>query len=116
MADASVAADASGPTADAPVLPDAAPTTDAEPRAGFGEPCIDKADCDSNICILAGIGGLCTVTCVAGSCPDGFGCIGVFGAIEPDQVADVCVPESTFVARSAIGSRNTPTLNFSVAS
>ncbi len=79
---------------------DAAPwidadTTDAAPRAGFGEPCDDKSDCESNICILVGISGICTDLCVADSCPDEYGCYGVLGVIEPNQVADVCVPEST---------------------
>ncbi len=87
-ADASVSIDA-GPTVDA------GPQIDAVPLLGFGEPCSDKAQCESNICILAGIGGICTVTCVANSCPDDYGCIGVLGAIDDGEVADVCVPTST---------------------
>lgn len=81
-------------------FPDAGPTVDANtidaaPKAGFGEPCSDKSDCESNICIFVGIGGICTDLCVSGSCPDEYGCFGVFGAIEPGEVADVCVPDST---------------------
>ncbi len=84
-----------GPRIDAAATIDAGPTVDAMPLKGFGEPCMDKSECESNICILAGIGGICTETCVAGSCPEDFGCVGVFGAIEPGEVADVCVPSST---------------------
>lgn len=87
--------DGGGSFIDAGPIPDAGPQVDARDLAGFGEPCIDKGDCESNICILAGIGGICTETCVAGSCPENYGCVGVLGAIDPGEVADVCVPAST---------------------
>lgn len=84
----------SGSGADAGEFIDAGPMFDAAPKKGFGELCGDKAECASNICILVGIGGICTETCVGNSCPTEYGCFGVFGAIEPGQVADVCVPDS----------------------
>ncbi|CAN5923636.1 hypothetical protein BH11MYX3_BH11MYX3_33550 [soil metagenome] len=69
---------------------------DAPPDAmlkGFGEPCTDTNQCDSHLCIAAGSGGVCSQLC--GTCPDGWGCFGVVGAIDPGQVAFVCVPVST---------------------
>jgi hypothetical protein len=62
---------------------------------GFGEGCADKSECASNICLFVGIGGICSDFCSNDSCPDGYGCFGVFGAVEQNEVADVCVPEST---------------------
>src|SRR5262245_37579062 len=35
------------------------PEIDARHLAGFGEPCTDKLDCASHICIFVGIGGIC---------------------------------------------------------
>jgi hypothetical protein len=58
----------------------------------FGAPCGDKSECDSGICIFAGIGGTCSKICDNDACPEGYGCFGVLGAIDPGQVADVCVP------------------------
>ncbi len=69
--------------------------SDAGPERGFGEACSDKSECASNICILVGIGGVCSDFCSNDSCPEGYGCFGVFGAVEPGEVADVCVPTST---------------------
>ncbi|MCL4226235.1 MAG: hypothetical protein KJZ91_17360 [Myxococcales bacterium] len=59
---------------------------------GFGEPCLDKAECQSNICIFVGTGGRCTDLCAGGSCPADWGCFGVVDIIEPGSVHDVCVP------------------------
>jgi len=79
--------------------PDAAPDApaiDAPPDAklnGFGEPCTDTNQCESHLCIAAATGGVCSQLC--GACPDGWGCFGVLGAIDPGQVAFVCVPVST---------------------
>ncbi|MBZ0232901.1 MAG: hypothetical protein K8M05_11275, partial [Deltaproteobacteria bacterium] len=82
--DASVEVDASDtPPIDAP--------TDAMLK-GFGEPCLDKAECTSNICIFVGTGGRCTDLCGGGSCPADWGCFGVVDIIEPGSVHDVCVP------------------------
>ncbi len=82
--DASVDVDAdSNPPVDAP--------TDAMLK-GFGEPCLDKAECASNICIFVGTGGRCTDLCGAGTCPADWGCFGVVDIIEPGSVHDVCVP------------------------
>jgi hypothetical protein len=61
---------------------------------GFGEPCTTGAQCDSDVCLLVGIGGVCTKVC-DGTCPDGYGCFGVIGAIDPGQIALVCVPTSS---------------------
>jgi hypothetical protein len=63
------------------------------PKRGFGEPCTDRAQCDSNLCILVGTSGSCTAFC--GTCPDGWGCLGVLGIDFDDQVSFVCVPTST---------------------
>ena len=77
-----------GPTADAD-------TTDAGPMRGFGEACSDKSECASDICLLVGIGGICSDYCSANSCPDEFGCFGVLGVGEPGEVVNVCVPLSS---------------------
>lgn len=59
---------------------------------GFGEPCLDKHECASDICIMVGTGGRCTTVCNGGDCPSDWGCFGVIGAIEPGHVDEVCVP------------------------
>jgi hypothetical protein len=75
---------------------DAAPGDDAAPDGppgrGFGEPCTDRSQCESNLCILVGTSGSCTKLC--GDCPSGWGCIGVLGIDADGQVSHVCVPES----------------------
>ena len=79
-----------GEPQDAPAV-----VVDAPPDAmlkGFGEPCTDTDQCDSHLCIAAGSGGVCSKLC--GACPDGWGCFGVLGAVDPGQVAFVCVPVS----------------------
>ncbi|MBU1244298.1 hypothetical protein KJ612_13950, partial [Myxococcota bacterium] len=59
----------------------------------FGEPCAERTECQSSICILVATGGFCSRTCIDGSnCPDGYGCLGVMDAIEQGQIAYVCVP------------------------
>jgi hypothetical protein len=68
---------------------------DTMPKKKFGEACADKAECESGICVFAGVGGICSKTCFPGSCPKGFGCIGVLDVIEQGKVSDVCVPEAT---------------------
>ncbi|MBA3460069.1 MAG: hypothetical protein H0T46_08925, partial [Deltaproteobacteria bacterium] len=81
-------------TGDDAAVPDAS-VIDAMPDAklnGFGEPCTDTNQCESNLCIAAATGGVCSQLC--GSCPTGWGCFGVLGAIDPGQVAFVCVPVS----------------------
>ncbi|MBC8067557.1 MAG: hypothetical protein IAG13_04415, partial [Deltaproteobacteria bacterium] len=84
--------DAAPPPIDAPSEPPPDSPTDARLR-GFGEACTDGNQCASDICILAGTGGICTQLC--GECPEGYGCFGVLGAIDPDSVSFVCVPTST---------------------
>jgi hypothetical protein len=81
------------PVIDARVDPIADAAPDGAPLRGFGAACTDGDQCASDVCILAGIGGICSQLC--GECPDGYGCFGVLGAIDPDQVAFVCVPTST---------------------
>ena len=74
---------------------DAGPTVDAPTDArlkDFGEPCTDKHQCASDICILVGTGGRCTRLCTGGDCPEAWGCFGVVGVIEPGNVDEVCVP------------------------
>ncbi|MFT3695167.1 MAG: hypothetical protein QM831_18665 [Kofleriaceae bacterium] len=83
--------DASVPT------PDAAPAWDAAPdgpNKGFGEPCTDGSQCSSTICIVVSTGGVCTSLCSNDDCPPGYGCLAVTGAVDPDQVTQVCVPIS----------------------
>lgn len=65
---------------------------DGPERHGFGEPCTDNGQCDSNLCILVGTSGQCTQLC--GDCPDGYGCLGVEGIAIEGQVSFVCVPQS----------------------
>ena len=82
---------------DAPPAPpdmavDALPQPDAPPGKGFGEPCTDNAQCESQLCILVGTSGQCTKLC--GDCPDGYGCLGVTGIQIEGQVSFVCVPTS----------------------
>jgi hypothetical protein len=71
--------------------PDAAP--DGPPGKGFGEPCTDRAQCESNLCIVVGTHGTCTQFCP--TCPDGYGCVGVLGIDVDGQISFVCVPSST---------------------
>ena len=64
-----------------------------EVKREFGEPCAERTECQSSICILVATGGFCSRTCIDGSnCPDGYGCLGVQDAIEQGQIAYVCVP------------------------
>jgi hypothetical protein len=67
---------------------------DSMPLKGFGEPCTDRAECESNICILVGTGGICTDLCSGDDCPENFGCLGVLDSVEPGSVDYVCVPTS----------------------
>jgi hypothetical protein len=93
---AACASGTSGVTTDASTstVDDAAPVVvDGPPKAGFGENCNDSDDCESSLCILVGTHGQCTQLC--GSCPDGYGCLGVTGIQIEGQVSFVCVPTST---------------------
>ncbi|HEY2743843.1 MAG TPA: hypothetical protein VGL86_04445 [Polyangia bacterium] len=67
----------------------------ASPELGFGDTCTDNGQCASGICVETGTGGVCTVQCMADSCPAGYGCLGVNGQIDPGTVTYVCVPNST---------------------
>ena len=92
--DAGAGADAPASAIDGRPAADADPN-DAPPRRGFGEACTDKAECDSNICIFAGDSGVCSQLCAEGTCPGGWGCYGVLGAVSDGVVDDVCVPDTT---------------------
>jgi hypothetical protein len=96
MALVACASSRTGEDTDAPV----GPTIDAEPPlpdapdlAEFGEPCTDRDQCESNLCILVGTSGQCTMLC--GDCPDGYSCLGVVGIDIEGTVSFVCVPTST---------------------
>src|SRR5262249_7884897 len=84
-----------GGQGDAPGSVDAA--TDGPMKKGFGEPCNDRTECLSNICIFSGLGGVCSVPCPPIGCPQGYGCYGVLGAIDPDVVSNICVPENNLL-------------------
>lgn len=76
--------------ADAPPLVDATDAPPDAPKKMFGDPCSDNLQCTSGLCIAVSTGGVCSSLC--GTCPDGWGCLGVTGAIDPGQVTNVCVP------------------------
>lgn len=82
-----------GGLADAAV--DASP--DAEVRRAFGEPCTDKLQCQSFVCLYVATGGFCSMLCHGGSCPPGYGCVGVLDAVEQGVVSDVCIPEGNLL-------------------
>jgi hypothetical protein len=63
------------------------------PLRGFGEPCTDRRQCESNLCILTGTSGECTQGC--GDCPTGYGCLGVTGVGIDGEVTFVCVRTSS---------------------
>ena len=66
--------------------------TDSPPGKAFGEGCNSAEECESGICIFAGIGGICSRLCAGGGCPEGYGCLGLEDAIEVGVVSEVCVP------------------------
>jgi hypothetical protein len=76
---------------DAMPLPDVN-LTDAPPKKGFGEPCTGKPECESNICVFNGLGGVCSQVCNPPDCPTGYGCFSVLGGIDPGVVSEICVP------------------------
>jgi hypothetical protein len=63
----------------------------------FGDSCTSPNQCSSNICVFTGTGGVCSATCPLIGCPSGYACYGVLGAIDPGEVANVCVPESNLL-------------------
>ncbi len=87
------------PPSDAPVIPDAkplpdlAPPPDAQILLPFGQECQNRSDCMSNICVFTGIAGYCSDVCTSDSCPIGFGCYEVEGAIDSGVISSVCVQE-----------------------
>src|SRR5688572_33433575 len=89
---------------DARVVPDATIRYDAAFQNQFNEPCRDRGECASGICILAPTGGYCSRFCNAGGCPQGFGCYGVLGLIEPGQVSYVCVKDTNLLCSPCVGS------------
>lgn len=64
-----------------------------ETKLEFGDPCTERNQCASNICLFVATGGFCSKTCIdSGNCPDGYNCLGVMDAVEQGQIAYVCVP------------------------
>jgi hypothetical protein len=76
------------------VFVDAAVPADAAPRLPFGEACTSPNQCDSDICVFSGVGGVCSQLCNPPDCPDGFGCYAVLGGVDPGVVSEICVPDS----------------------
>src|SRR5262245_13832165 len=89
---AACASSTAGETPDASAPPDVGP--DGPPLKDFGDPCIDRQECESNICIIVGTSGQCSRVCNP-ECPPGYGCLGVIGAEVDGQVSFVCVPTSS---------------------
>jgi hypothetical protein len=90
--------DLSANAVDAGEVLDFASIADLTPPKKFGEPCTDRAQCESGICVFSGLGGVCTQLCPTIGCPQGYGCYGVLGGgIDPGQVADICVPENNLL-------------------
>ncbi len=77
-------------TVDAPIVD---PMPDAPPKKGFGDPCQNQGECQSQICILVGLSGVCSRLC-NDDCPADYGCFGVIGSVDANQVSNVCVPTS----------------------
>ena len=63
----------------------------------FGSKCTDKKQCQSNICLCAGTGGICSKLCKGTVCPKGYNCFGVLGSVETGKVTEVCVPENNIM-------------------
>jgi hypothetical protein len=71
---------------------------DLTPLKMFGDPCTDRSQCQSGICIFSGLGGVCSVMCPNIGCPAGYGCYGVLGGgIDPGEVVQLCVPENNLL-------------------
>jgi hypothetical protein len=83
--------------------PDAYHAIDASVLQDFGGMCGDRGECKSGICLLSAAGGYCSTQCNAGTCPPGYGCLGVTGAIEPGQVSNVCVKDYTLLCTPCSG-------------
>ncbi len=66
---------------------------DAAPDAlklGFGLPCTDNSQCQSDLCLVVPTGGVCTEEC--GTCPTGWGC---FSVNQDGEFESECVPLSS---------------------
>ncbi|HTR50600.1 MAG TPA: hypothetical protein VMJ10_07830 [Kofleriaceae bacterium] len=101
--DPSCAPDGGGGSDAGPPPIDAAPDA---PLLGFGQPCTDKSQCQSNLCIIVPTGGLCTQAC--GTCPPGWGCydVGQMGEIQSECVpitSELCTPCMTDTECTQVG-------------
>jgi hypothetical protein len=68
---------------------------------GLGSPCTASEQCDSGLCGTAGDEQFCAAPCAAGTCPDGFDCVG-------EETQQVCWPaEGGGGCRAANGSDGT---------
>ncbi|MFT7621576.1 MAG: hypothetical protein ACI9WU_000740 [Myxococcota bacterium] len=76
-------------------------TKDIE-AGGFGAPCDDNADCDSEFCIESFDGFVCTETCLD-DCPSGFACKSVINTL-PDLVF-VCVPDVNSLCKPCVNDK-----------
>jgi hypothetical protein len=109
-------AGADGGTKDAPLRADAEIFYDARPQVdayrapdgsaalGFNQPCGDRSECTSGLCLESGAGGYCTETCAGETCPPGFGCLGVNGIAEPHMLTFVCVRQSNLLCSPCMSS------------
>ena len=65
---------------------------------GLGSPCTNNDQCDSGLCGTAGDEQFCAAPCAAGTCPDGFDCVG-------EETQPVCWPaDEAHGCRAASGS------------
>ena len=84
---ADVVTDSAQPPTD--TLVDTAAPTDTSGQGGFGDPCIDNADCGCGFCVPGPDSKLCTCPCTD-DCPEGFEC----RALDPfdTDIVFVCLP------------------------
>ncbi len=69
-------------------------TPDMSALGKFGDPCTNAKQCESQLCVLAGLSGVCTQYCPP-DCPSTYGCFSVLGGgIDPGLVVQICVPEN----------------------
>jgi len=67
---------------------------DLGPLGMFGDPCSAPKQCASQICVFAGLSGVCSQFCPP-DCPGGYGCYSVLGGgIDPGEIVQICVPEN----------------------
>lgn len=72
----------------------------------FGEPCSSHLECLSNFCILNEDEGICTMSCLGNSCPEGWGCVASNGA-GPD-IEYLCSPVRSRQCKPCAGDGDCP--------